>query len=90
MGFDIALALLGLHLPPREAVTLSVLGALGAYRQLDGEVPWRAALALTLGSLIGGVVGVAAVDHLPAVALRRLIGIMTVLAGVALLLPWRQ
>jgi uncharacterized membrane protein YfcA len=64
--------------------------ALGAYRQLSGGIPWAATLALTLGSFIGGLVGAVTVDLLPATAMRRIIGIVTIIAGVALLLPWKD
>jgi uncharacterized membrane protein YfcA len=88
--------LLALKLPPKEAVTLSVLGglgyllSLGGYRHFSGEVPWGATLTLTLGSLLGGLVGVATVDLLPAATVKRLIGAMAIIAGVALLLPWKD
>lgn len=88
--------LLVLGFPPKEAVVLSVIGALGyllslgAYRYVSGGIPWGATLALTLGSFAGGVVGVVTVDLLPAVAMKRLIGIMTIIAGVALLIPWKE
>ena len=88
--------LLVLGFPPKEGVVLSVVGglgyllALGSYRHLSGGIPWAATLALTLGSLVGGVVGVATVDLLPAAAMKRLIGIMTIIAGIALLIPWKD
>jgi uncharacterized membrane protein YfcA len=88
--------LLVLGFPPREGVVLSVIGALGyllalgGYRHLSGGIPWGATLALTLGSFVGGLVGVATVDLLPAAALKRLIGIMTISAGIALLIPWKD
>lgn len=88
--------LLVLGFPPKEGVVLSVIGAfgyllaLGAYRHISGGIPWGATLALTLGSFVGGVVGVVTVDLLPAAAMKRLIGIMTIIAGVALLIPWRE
>jgi uncharacterized membrane protein YfcA len=88
--------LLVLRFPPREGVVLSVIGglgyllALGAYRHLSGEIPWGAALALTLGSLLGGLVGVMTADLLSAVAMKRIIGVMTIVAGVALLIPWKD
>jgi uncharacterized membrane protein YfcA len=82
--------------PPKEGVVLSVIGALGyllslaAYRHISGEIPWGATLALTLGSCIGGLVGVVAADLLPAAAMKRIIGVMTIIAGVALLIPWQD
>jgi uncharacterized membrane protein YfcA len=88
--------LLVLRFPPQEGVILSVIGglgylvALGAYRHLSGGIPWGATLALTLGSLVGGVVGVVSADLLPAATMKRLIGIMTIIAGVALLIPWKD
>jgi uncharacterized membrane protein YfcA len=88
--------LLVLQFPPREGVVLSVIGALGyllslgAYRHLSGGIPWGAALALTSGSLMGGLVGVVTADLLPAAAMKRVIGVMTVIAGVALLIPWKD
>ena len=53
--------LLVFQFPPKECVALSVIGglgyliALGCYRHLSGSIPWGATLALTLGSLVGGV-----------------------------------
>lgn len=87
--------LLVFRLPPKEAVVLSVIGALGylislgAYRHISGGIPWKAALALTLGSFVGGLVGVMTADLLPAATVKRLIGVMTIIAGVALLIPWK-
>jgi uncharacterized membrane protein YfcA len=77
-------------------VALSVIGglgyllALGVYRHLSGGIPWGATLALTLGSLVGGLVGVVTIDLLPATMMKRLIGVMTVAAGIALLMPWKD
>jgi uncharacterized membrane protein YfcA len=88
--------LLVLQFPPKEGVALSVIGglgylmALGAYRHVSGGIPWGATLALTLGSLVGGAVGVMTVDLLPAAVLKRLIGVMTIVAGIALLIPWKD
>jgi uncharacterized membrane protein YfcA len=88
--------LLVLQFPPKEGVTLSVIGglgylmALGLYRHFSGGIPWGATLALTLGSLVGGVVGVMTIDLLPAIAMKRIIGVMTIIAGVALLIPWND
>jgi uncharacterized membrane protein YfcA len=88
--------LLLLHFPPKEGVVLSVIGALGylislaAYRHMSGGIPWGATLALTLGSLVGGLVGAVTVDLLPAAAMKRIIGVMTIIAGVTLLIPWKD
>jgi uncharacterized membrane protein YfcA len=88
--------LLVFRFPPKESVVLSVIGALGylialgAYRHMSGGIPWGATLALTLGSFVGGLVGVVTVDLLPAAALKRIIGVMTIVAGVALLIPWKD
>jgi uncharacterized membrane protein YfcA len=88
--------LLVFRFPPQEGVVLSVVGtlgylvALGAYRHMSGGIPWGAALALTVGSFVGGLVGVATVDLLPAEGVKRLIGVMTIIAGVALLVPWKD
>lgn len=88
--------LLVFQFPPKEGVALSVIGglgylmALGMYRHLSGEIPWGATLALTLGSLVGGLVGVMTIDLLPAAGMKRLIGVMTIIAGVALLIPWKD
>jgi uncharacterized membrane protein YfcA len=88
--------LLVFRFPPKEAVVLSVIGALGyllslaAYRQMSGGIPWGATLALTFGSCLGGLVGVVTVDFLPAAAMKRLIGVMTIVAGVVLLIPWKD
>jgi hypothetical protein len=35
-------------------------------------------------------VGVVTVDLLPATAMKRIIGVMTIVAGVALLIPWKD
>jgi uncharacterized membrane protein YfcA len=88
--------LLVFQFPPREGVVLSVIGglgylaSLGVYRHLSGGIPWGATLALTLGSLVGGVVGVMTVDLLPAAVMKRLIGVMTLIAAIALLFPWED
>jgi uncharacterized membrane protein YfcA len=88
--------LLVLRFPPRDGVVLSVIGALGyllalgAHRHLSGGIPWGATLALTLGSFLGGLVGVVTADLLPVAAMKRLIGVMTIIAGVALLMPWKD
>jgi len=88
--------LLVLRFPPREGVVLSVIGALGyllslaLYRHLSGGIPWGATLALTLGSFLGGLLGVVTADFLPAVAMQRIIGVITIIAGVALLIPWKD
>jgi uncharacterized membrane protein YfcA len=88
--------LLVFQFPPKEGVALSVVGglgylvALGVSRHLSGEVPWGATLALTFGSIVGGLVGVMTVDLLPAAGIKRLIGVMTIIAGVALLIPWKE
>ena len=88
--------LLVFQFPPKEGVALSVIGglgylmALGVSRHLSGEIPWGATLALTLGSLVGGLVGVLTIDLLPAAGIKRLIGVMTIIAGVALLIPWKD
>ena len=88
--------LLVFRFPPKEAVVLSVIGALGyllslaAYRQMSGGIPWGATLALTLGSFVGGLLGVITADLLPTAAVKRIIGVMTIVAGVALLIPWKD
>jgi uncharacterized membrane protein YfcA len=88
--------LLVLQFPPKEGVALSVIGglgylvALGVYRHLSAGIPWGATLALTLGSLVGGLVGVMTIDLLPAAGMKRLIGVMTIVAGVVLLIPWKD
>jgi uncharacterized protein len=88
--------LLVFQFPPKEAVTLSIIGglgylmALGVYRHLSGDIPWGATVALTLGSLVGGMVGVMTIDLLPAIIMKRIIGVMTIIAGVALLIPWKD
>jgi uncharacterized membrane protein YfcA len=88
--------LLVFQFPPKEGVALSVIGGLGylatlgVYRHLSGGIPWGATLALTLGSLVGGLVGVMTVDLLPAAVMKRLIGVMTLIAGIALLIPWED
>jgi uncharacterized membrane protein YfcA len=88
--------LLVLQVQPREAVGLSVLASIGclvslaAYRYTYGGVAWGAMLALTLGSLVGGLVGVATVDFIPALTVKRIIGVMTIIAGLALLIPWKD
>jgi uncharacterized membrane protein YfcA len=88
--------LLVFHFPPKEGVVLSVVGALGylmslgAYRHISGGIPWGATVALTVGSFIGGLLGVVTVDLLPAAAMKRVIGVMTIIAGVALLIPWKD
>jgi hypothetical protein len=33
---------------------------------------------------------VAAVDLIPALAVKRIIGVMTIIAGLALLIPWKD
>ena len=45
---------------------------------------------MTLGSLAGGLVGVMTIDLLPVAVMKRLIGVMTIIAGVALLIPWKD
>src|SRR5919201_3129698 len=76
--------LLVFQFPPKEGVVLSVVGALGylmslgVYRHMSGGIPWRATLALSLGSFMGGLVGVVTVDLMPAAALKRIIGVMTI------------
>jgi uncharacterized membrane protein YfcA len=88
--------LLVFRFPPQEAVVLSVTGALGylvalgASRYMSGGISWWATLALTLGSFAGGLVGVMTVDLLPAAGMKRIIGVMTIIAGVALLIPWKD
>jgi uncharacterized membrane protein YfcA len=69
--------LLVFQFSPKEGVALSVIGgigylmALGVYRHLSGGIPWGVTLALTLGSLVGGLVGVMTIDLLPATADHR-------------------
>ena len=88
--------LLVFQFPAKEGVVLSVIGALGyllslaAYRYTSGNIPWGATLALTLGSFVGGLLGVITVDLLPTAAVKRVIGVMTIIAGVALLIPWKD
>jgi uncharacterized membrane protein YfcA len=88
--------LLVFRFPPKEGVVLSVIGALGyllslgTYRHLSGGIPWGATLALTLGSFVGGLLGVVTADLLPTAAMKRIIGVMTIIAGVALLIPWKD
>ena len=88
--------LLIFRFPPKEGVVLSVIGALGylvalgAYRHVSGVIPWGATIALTLGSFVGGLVGVVTADLLPAAAMKRIIGVLTIIAGVALLIPWKD
>lgn len=88
--------LLLLRFPPKEAVALSVLGSvgyllsLGGHRSWGGGIPWMAWLALSLGGFAGGLVGAATVDLLPDLTVKRLIGGMTVIAGLALLFPWES
>ena len=69
--------------------SLGYLISLGAYRSFGGGLSWGAILTLTLGGLVGGIVGVATVDLLSDVALKRFIGVMTVVAGLVLLFPWK-
>ena len=86
----VLLVLLGFS--AREGVALSVLGALGFWfslgfhHYLAGEIDWKAALALTCGSFLGGVVGAAMSGVVPDHILKKIIGAMTVLAGAVLLL----
>jgi uncharacterized membrane protein YfcA len=88
--------LLVLQVPPKETVSLSVLASVGylislvAYRYTYGGVAWGATLALSLGSLVGELVGVATVDLIPALTVKRIIGVMTIIAGLALLIPWKD
>src|SRR5262245_49697818 len=88
--------LLVMQFPPKEGVALSVIGGLGylmtlgVYRHFSGGIPWGATLALTLGSLVGGLVGVMTIDLLPAAVIKRLIGVMTIAAGIALLIHWND
>jgi uncharacterized membrane protein YfcA len=88
--------LLVFQFPPKEGVALSVIGGLGylmtlgVSRHLSGGIPWGATLVLTLGSLVGGLVGVMTIDLLPVAVMKRLIGVMTIIAGVALLIPWKD
>jgi uncharacterized protein len=92
----VPILLLAFRFPPKEGVVLSVIGglgyllSLGVYRHLSGGIPWGATLALTLGSLVGGLVGVVTADLLPAAVVKRIIGVMTIIAGVALLIPWKD
>lgn len=85
--------LLVLRVSPKEAVALSVLASLGyllsswLHRYAYGGVSWNATLALALGSFAGGMVGVSTIGLLPDLALKRLIGVMTIVAGLVLLLP---
>jgi uncharacterized membrane protein YfcA len=64
--------------------------SLGAYRHISGGIPWGATVALTVGSFVGGLLGVVTVDLLPAAAMKRVIGVMTIIAGIALLIPWKD
>ena len=85
--------LLVLRVAPKDAVALSVLASLGyllsswMHRYAYGVVAWNATLALGLGSFVGGMVGVATIGILPDLAIKRIIGVMTIIAGVVLLLP---
>jgi hypothetical protein len=36
------------------------------------------------------LLGVMTIDLLPATAMKRIIGVMTIIAGVALLIPWKD
>jgi uncharacterized protein len=85
--------LVALGLGQLEAEATSLLAILptvaaGAWRQQRyGNVRWRAALAVGLGSIPGVALGVWAAESLPEDALRRLFAILTL--GVAAQLAWR-
>ena len=89
----IPVLLLVLRVSPKDAVALSVLATFGyllsswLHRYAYGGVSWSATLALTLGSFVGGIVGVSTIELLPDLALKRLIGAMAIIAGLALLWP---
>ena len=86
--------LVGLGLSQLDAEATSLLAilptvAVGAWRQQrHGNVRWRSALVLGLGSLAGVVAGVQIATALPEDTLRRLFALL--LLGVAAQLAWRS
>jgi uncharacterized membrane protein YfcA len=85
------LVLLGLgHLDAEATSLVAILPtvAAGTWRQHRyGNVRWRAALLLGLGSLAGVAAGVALAESLPEDVLRRLFALL--ILGVAAQLAWR-
>ena len=85
--------LVALGLGQLEAEATSLLAILpavaaGTWRQQRyGNVRWRAALLVGVGSLGGGVGGVALAESLPEDVLRRLFALLVL--GVAAQLAWR-
>lgn len=86
--------LVGLGLSQLDAEATSLLAILptvaaGAWRQRRyGNVRWRTALVLGLGSIAGVVAGVQIATALPEDTLRRLFALL--LLGVAAQLAWRS
>lgn len=78
--------------PPKEAVTLSVLASLGylfsiaLHRTLSSEIPLGSVAALGIGSFLGGLLGAFAVGLVPDWLVRWAIGAMAIVAGGAILL----
>ena len=86
-----ALVLLGLGQLDAGATSLMAIlptVAAGTWRQHRyGNVRWRAALLLGVGSLAGVAAGVAVAESLPEDVLRRLFALL--ILGVAAQLAWR-
>ena len=80
----------------REAVGLSVLGALGfllsigAYHYVEGHIDWPAGVALTCWSFLGGLIGTRLVSMVPDHIMRIVIGGFSVLVGALLMLSARK
>ena len=85
------LVLLGLDQLDAEATSLAAIlptVAAGTWRQRRyGNVRWRSALIVGLGSLGGVAAGVAVAESLPEDVLRRLFAVL--ILGVAAQLAWR-
>jgi uncharacterized protein len=85
------LVLLGLGQLDAEATSLAAIlptVAAGTWRQHRyGNVRWRAALLVGLGSLAGVAAGVGVAESLPEDVLRRLFALL--ILGVAAQLAWR-
>jgi uncharacterized membrane protein YfcA len=83
--------LLAFHFPAPVAVRMSILGFVGywavvAWRELAAaSVNWPDLLALLIGGVVGGFVGTVVTEVVPARVLEKAIGVVTVVAGVALL-----
>lgn len=87
----IPMLILYFRLEPSVAVGVTMIGyllcggAVAVLRLRAGSVDWALTAAVGLGGAIGALVGTSIDAYLPAAILKKVLGVMTILGGIAIL-----